>query len=187
MVFREQLEEMYKEMYKEAKEKNTTLGCIPLKLSEPNVYKIFKKCLATGMTKNKLSTKIFFQGLSGIKSTEILFDQEALSENAGVIKYMLGQIKAIHDHGTDPAAAMAADVPYVRLSEATISYTGEHWTTDNQYLYKLLYLGDALGYTSPVVQKHAKLCIHFMDVKPTLSPDDPNFKEWYNSLPVNRS
>ncbi|MCD8047451.1 MAG: hypothetical protein LUD80_02555 [Clostridiales bacterium] len=56
-------------------------------------------------------------------------------------------------------------------------YTGEVWTRNNGIIMEFLFLGNAIGLITPFDKRHNNAA--FVPTHPTLSPNDPNFPEWW--------
>ena len=81
----------------------------------------------------------------------------------------MGQLHSVHSKANSLA-----------FSEAIITYSKQLWTKDSMMVYNLLRLA-----ACPSVEAISPLSIKTRSaelksiVKPTLSPKDPNFAEWY--------
>ena len=142
-------------------------------LNEENVKNIFKYCMATTQTpKEHIGSYSFFSEKCQINIQKMPFDKTRLAEMENAINYMLGQLKSVHNK----------DV-LMPLYEGFKKYNGENWTSNRIALFSLYYLGVASSqlpefevstfsdknFISPI-NRQALL-------KPTLSPNDPNFKK----------
>ncbi len=142
-------------------------------LNEQNVQKLFAYCLANNSTPTENITKRnFFKENSQANIPDMAFDKTKISKILKTVCYLLGQLYPVHN-GT--ANMLATD--------GFKKYDGTNWTQNRLALFALYYLGDATetlpkfeyfpplkNYTSPI-DKYAHI------LKPTLSPNDPNFKK----------
>ena len=142
-------------------------------LNEQNVQQLFSYCLANNTTPSENIVKSnFFEDDSNFNTPVMNFDKAKVSQIAKKVCYMLGQLKALHVG----AANMLATDGFKKND-------GTNWTQNRVALFALYYLGDATetlpkfeyfpplkNYTSPI-DKYAHI------LKPTLSPNDPNFKK----------
>lgn len=79
------------------KNKKVIKSFTPIDLNEENVQTIFKRCLASDSTDEKQSSALF-RARYGFESTStpISFDRKKILENKDAIKYLYGQLHAIH-------------------------------------------------------------------------------------------
>lgn len=143
-------------------------------LNEENVKNIFKYCMATTRTpKENIHSYTFFGEKCEVNIQKMPFDKVRLQEMEGAINYMLGQLLPVH----------SKDI-LMPLYEAFRKYTDENWTVNRIALFSLYYLGVASSqlpefkpstfnkeeFISPINRQSL--------LKPTLSPNDPNFEKW---------
>lgn len=141
----------------------------PLDLNENTVQTIFNNCLATEKSTTIISSSLFKKEKGYEKpDTPITFSQESIKNNLQNIKYLLGQIESIHDGSLIMYSSTGAK-----------KYTGKNWTVNSASLMKLLHLGLASGLMSSFNAKGNFAELKY--IKPTLSPRDPNFIDWYDS------
>lgn len=79
------------------KNKKVIKSFTPIELNEENVQTIFKRCLAGDSTVEKQSSALF-RAQYGFEntSTPISFDRKKILDNKDTIKYLYGQLEAIH-------------------------------------------------------------------------------------------
>lgn len=142
-------------------------------LNEQNVQQLFAYCLATSSTPSENIVKSnFFEDTSTINTPDMNFDKTKVSQITNKLIYMLGQLKAVH---TRMASMLATD--------GFQKYDGTNWTQNKVALFALYYLGDVSSLLSkftyyPSLKNFASpLNLKSHLVKPTLSPNDPNFKK----------
>lgn len=146
-----------------------------LELNERNVQLIFQNSIAAPDTpKEECVYCILFSRLGGYSLEDedvICFSKGMISYYKKNIAYLLGQLKNAHTPSEDH---------FLSIQDAFIDYMGKRWTTDNAVLLELLYLGAApsINYIGPF-RKDISSTIFATDViKPTLSPNDPNYPAW---------
>lgn len=143
----------------------------PLDLNKGTVANIFNKCIYTSESKNHTAA-IFQQASLGYPkdSDPVFFDKDAIEANSDLINFILGQLKDAHNGP---------------LTESTVQslflkYTGEPWTKDGVTLLKLIHLALAnMSIAAFSAEKDRTLLLPC--VKPTLSPKDPEFEQWYEA------
>lgn len=151
-------------------------GFKPLELTEENVQAIFNRCLLKAESKEIARTALFsrIMGYSEEEELVVEFDKAALLENKKNIRYLYGQLSAVHT---------GKGLKY-RLATADFStnYQENVWHSSEGVLKMLLYLGlnNALALSSPFSKVDNDTTIIRKDIKPTLSPKDPNFPEWWD-------
>ena len=163
-----------------------------LDLNEGNVQSIFNRCLAKkgDFIDDCVQSRLFtvFGGYDpSLRETSLLFDREAMLANRKAIKYLLGQLKNVHINKVE-----------VLIKEAFQTYQDTYWGTKEGVIY-LLYLAAAecWDFITPLVSWQHR-ANHFLsqirqksvtendsflvgldEIKPTLSPKDPAFPEWW--------
>ena len=142
-------------------------------LNEENVKNIFKYCMATTRTpKENIHSYTFFGEKCEVNIQKMPFDKVRLQEMKGAISYMLGQLLPVH----------SKDV-VMYLHEGFRKYTDKNWTENRIALFSLYYLGVAAVELpefkpSPLNKEDFVSPINRSFLKPTLSPNDPNFEKW---------
>lgn len=147
----------------------------PIELNEGNVQAIFNRCLVNKNSKN-ISTTILFSEIMGYsKENEVVinFDKDILLENKSNIEYLYGQLNVIHTEANKRKR--------LSVNDFKTDYVGNVWSQSKSSLLELLYLGinsvSSLGY--PFSKVDGDTTIISRDIKPTLSPKDPNFPAWW--------
>jgi tetratricopeptide (TPR) repeat protein len=143
----------------------------PLELTEGNVQAFFNRCLATD--KDSIETvlrSILFQKNLGYDedSKPVFFNKEQVEKNKKNIFYMLGQLKSVHNND-----------PSLTPTESIYRYDNAQWTTDTVKMMELYHLGETSKGIHPFVKRSNTASINTLLVKPTLSPEDPNFPVWW--------
>ena len=141
-------------------------------LNEQNVQKLFAYCLANDQTDPQNIVKAnFFEITENVNIPTMKFDKTKLLQISRKLSYMLGQLKAFHI-GT---ASMI-------ITDGFQKYDGTNWTQNKVALFALYYLGTITAllpqftYYSSLNNFASPLNLNANLVKPTLSPNDPNFK-----------
>ena len=142
-------------------------------LNEQNVQRLFAYCLADNATPSENIIKSnFFEKDSGVDIPNMSFDKEKLVQQTEAICYLFGQLNSIHKGQSNMIA-----------TDGLKKYDGTNWTQNKVALFALYYLGGSITvlpkfrYFSPfnTFASHIGRRSHIL--KPTLSPNDPNFKE----------
>ncbi|MCD7734303.1 MAG: hypothetical protein LUH48_04080 [Clostridiales bacterium] len=140
---------------------------IVMDLNEENVQEIFERCLADENTTEKRVGLLFPQALGWNKEDDqtVYFDKAKIKKDEKSIHFLYGQV-----------ASWDQDA---RLTPKSVSkkYTGEVWTRNSGIIMEFLYLGNAIGIVTPF-NKETQYAAHIC-TDPTLSPNDPNFPEWW--------
>ena len=148
---------------------------VALDLNEINVQAIFERCLATSESKNETRAEMFYLslGYNEEDSTPITFDSDIISKNKKSIMYLYGQLDCVHT-GEYLSEWQSMD-DFAKI------YTGKAWTQNKGVLLEFLYLGSNLEapYISPFYKKFNDKARISSGIKPTLSPKDPSFPEWW--------
>ena len=145
-------------------------SCV-MDLNEGNVQAIFERCLAKEDSKEGILSE-FTSTIIGFKEDEVglvTFDKNEFFANKRKINYLFGQLQAVHTKSQ-------------RLSvlDFLMVYSGKKWTTDRITLMKLLYLGATEEQpTIDFFEPENFTTSIYPIVKPTLSPKDPAFPEWW--------
>ena len=142
-------------------------------LNEGIVQEIFNKCLANGKSENTTLATLFPTALGYDDSVEklIYFDSNTLLKNKKNIEYLFGQLHRVHN----PNGSFN-----MSINDYNTTYQNKHWTDDKVALLKLLYLGvcSKTNCIHPFVAK-TNTSVISPELKPTLSPEDPNFPAWW--------
>ena len=147
----------------------------PLELNEGNVQAIFDRCLATSESKNETWAEMFYLSL-GYKeedSTPITFDSDIISKNKKSIMYLYGQLDCVH------TGKYLSE--WISVTDFAKTYTGEKWTQKAGILLEMLYLAsnEDIAIIVPFEKKKNDSTLIHPSIKPTLSPKDPEFPEWW--------
>lgn len=150
------------------KNKKIVKSFTPIDLNEENVETIFQRCLATASTTEKQSSALF-RAQYGFENTSapISFDRKKILENKEAIKYLYGQLQTIHSGNFTFAP-----------SDLVKKYSSLSWTNNKGILMEFLHLGNSIALYNPF-QADSKTTNFIQKIKPTLSPKDPKFAEWY--------
>lgn len=107
-------------------------------------------------------------------SSFVLFDKQKLLKNHITINYLYGQLYSIHH--------LAPKVDPKLLAK---KYNEEYWTQNGGVLTELLHLGYSAGLFTPIVKDNNGITTTLSNtILPTLSPNDPNFPEWWEKHKV---
>ena len=141
----------------------------PTNLNEQNINKLFKQCLATTQTQKPLRC-VLFQKEKGFPqdSRPIFFDGDIINAAIPAIKYVLGQLKAVHQKE-----------PSITTTSVKTTYQNIDWTSNKNLVIALLHLATAANLISPIDAKTANMDF-IKEIFPTLSTKDPNFDNWVN-------
>ncbi|MCD7802256.1 MAG: hypothetical protein LUH09_05035 [Clostridiales bacterium] len=141
-------------------------------LNEENVQEIFERCLADTNTTEKLGVCLFSRALGYSEKEEdwVYFDKNKIKEENLSIRYLYGQLYAVHHllQGGDNT---------LTPNSVTKKYTGELWSRNSEILAEFLYLGRIGSIVSPFAKESGR--VFFVTSSDTLSPNDPNFPEWW--------
>lgn len=150
-------------------------SCI-VDLNEGEVQSIYNRCLATEEEKKSFDKRIILQilqpDLTKRESEEVILSSQQVDKNNLIIKFLLGQIKNIHENNSA-----------IGLQEGFIKYDNTVWTKDYDTLFKLYCLSQSCGwlseFTSLPTNSSIISAIKASNCTPTLSPKDPNFTAWW--------
>ncbi|WP_130849182.1 hypothetical protein [Intestinimonas timonensis] len=152
---------------KKAKEKENQF--FPIDLNEGNVQAIFNRCLAKEGEATTYA-QVLQKALSGKDSDLVRFSKIRIAQNSKNISYLLGQLDGAHKKEG-----------LMLLEYGIMNYNGKKWTTSADNLLKLYELGMVnINLTPFSLQEDGEsLVTDISSIKPTLSPKDPNFPEWW--------
>ena len=143
-----------------------------LDLNEQNVQRLFAYCLANDQTDPKNVVKAnFFERPEIVNIPTMKFDKTRLFQLSNTISYLLGQLYSVHNGKSNMVA-----------TDGCKKYDGNDWTHNKAALFALYYLGTASASLPQFIylealKNFASPISDFKDIlKPTLSPNDPNFK-----------
>ena len=140
----------------------------PLGLSEGNVQAIFNRCLATQDTpKDRIIQAKIVSGKLFIGDIVQSFDKNAIQANRRSIEYLYGQLNCVR-----------TEAPALTAMDPDFPYSGEFRPLGSETGIKFILLGTAAGVIETFNMK--KDTARFLkQVRPTLSPKDPNFLAWW--------
>ncbi|MGM9662594.1 MAG: hypothetical protein ACI3WR_05825 [Oscillospiraceae bacterium] len=144
----------------------------PLELNEGNVQAIFNRCLATEDTPNSdVQLSILFKKIMGYDkdSDPMAFCKSKIEQNKKNILYLLGQLDSVHRGSR-----------IITAKESIFRYDGKQWATNNAVIGELYHLAEAADGIAPFV-KQSNRAMTEPEVKPTLSPKDPDFPAWWEA------
>ncbi|MBQ8604196.1 MAG: hypothetical protein IJ410_05070 [Oscillospiraceae bacterium] len=160
---------------KQAQQESNEKSFHPTDLNEGNVQAIFNRCLRKAESK-EIARAALFSRIMGYSEEEELvvdFDENALLKNERNIRYLYGQLSAVHTgKGLKNRLSMA---------DFSTNYQGSVWNLTEAAVKELLYLGcnKAVALSYPFSKAENDTTVISKDIKPTLSPKDPNFPEWW--------
>ena len=161
-------------IFAEAKAKSPRYPAYVANLDEGTVQAIFERCLIRVNSKRKSEASLFPVVAGYIKNPEKLieFDAEELLINKKVIEYLYGQLQEVHT--SNPKK-------FLTIDDYNTTYQGTNWTKDKATLLKFLYLGvsDEVRFIFPFSAVRNNVSFITGERKPTLSPKDPAFPEWW--------
>ena len=146
-----------------------------IELNERNVQVLYNKCIVTPDTpREERVGSVLFSRISGYSEEEediVFFSKDTILYYKRDIAYLLGQLKRAHAPSSPSR---------LTIQDAFIDYTGKQWTHNNTILLVLLYLSAAegIGYISPFFKSKGSAIFATNVIKPTLSPNDPNYPAW---------
>lgn len=141
-------------------------------LNEGNVQAVFNRCLAKEgvpvLTSNLFPTILGNHQKVGYGAYD--FDKNAILTNKANIQYLFGQLHSVHTK---------KDI--LTIEDFLENYLGKRWTTERATLLELLYLGKCseIDLINPFNARKNNTTRFMNMIKPTLSPKDPNFPEWW--------
>lgn len=142
----------------------------PLDLNSENVSNLATLCAADQSSKSVYPISLQLKEFGFPKDSKALyFDVTRLKENIPNIFYLLGQLDVIH-----------RNFHALPLKDSLIKYDKSYWSTDKSSPIVLLHLGIAAKAMNHPDAK-TKSCILSPEIIPTLSPNDPNFEQWYEA------
>lgn len=146
---------------------------VPLELSESNVQVIYNRCITTYFDSNETTKRILFSETFGYEKNAIpkAFHRNKLIQSKFIIRYLYGQLLDIHNNYNT--------VHRLSIQSATKIYTDKIWTTNPEVLMQFLYLGSASNILGPFESEKNNAALINSTLKPTLSPNDPHFSDWW--------
>ena len=146
----------------------------PIELTEGNVQAIFNRCSPEEDSKDFAYATLFpiTRGWEIEDAVQIQFDNAKLLKDKKAIQYLFGQLQEVHTY------SKTSKKQDVAIDDYNTTYSETNWTRDKETLLKFLYLGVASLCCSPFFAE-TKTSLISPAVKPTLSPKDPTFPEWW--------
>ena len=148
-------------------------------LNEENVRSIFSDCIATEQTPvdDIISTSFIASDIQ-TPIPSIQLSRSTVNQNYLKLLYLTGQLDNVHRENFT-----------FRINDGFKKYDGSYWTQDKMAVFSLYYLScvtNALPYfkPSPTLKTFVSDLGENVLLKPTLSPNDPNFEEWAKSHTV---
>ena len=132
-----------------------------LSLNAENVNRICNDCLTSDSTNFADSLQLYKNN----PNHTIHFDSIKVSDYYDTITYLIGQLADIHQNKSE-----------ISLKSSIVRYDKKPWTKDMETLIHFYYLGMASDMFSPI--DDVTKTIEVTTILPTLSPNDPNFKQW---------
>ena len=149
---------------------------IPLELNEANVQAIFNRCLATVESTEIVSVSPFptITGYSAIGNKIVDFDEGELLAHKRSMEYLFGQLQIVHK---------GAFRCKHKLEDFFTDYCGKQWTDDQKYIMEFIYLSitPQIWLMRPFSQRDDDTTSIKDDIRPTLSPKDPDFPAWWEA------
>ena len=149
-------------------------GFSPIELSEGNVQAIFNRCPASDETPiaDRTASILFYDWTKPLDQQDTMpFSKSALDKNLKNIRYLFGQLEIMRTHKENPIIIIPKDIQR--------RYDGELWTGGRATVVRLLYLGNMSSLLGNFDVPKPKPTTALFKVAPTLSPNDPNFPEWW--------
>lgn len=169
-------------------------GFRPIDLNEGNVQAIFNRCLATDNTTEHIKSELYHKEWDYLKDSDlteelteelneklwytgsdhlIIFDKKALLNNLKNIRYLYGQLIAVH-----------RDTNSIHTDEDSNSsvmknYQGKIWTIKKSTLLQFFHLG--VGSNTIYWFTRSGDSGFKYKIPATLSPKDPNFPAWWEA------
>ena len=143
----------------------------PLDLNEGNVQAIFNRCVASSDEPvEDVALSQLFQKVYGYAedSKPIFFNKKRVALDKKSIFYLLGQLRSTHNGDRHMCA-----------KENIYRYDGSQWTADTVKLMELYHLAETTDGIDPFIAENNSALLNIFLVKPTLSPKDPAFPEWW--------
>lgn len=161
-------------------------------LTEANVQAIFNRCLATDNTTEHVKSLLYHKEWDYLKDSDlteelteelneklwytgsdhlILFDKKALLDNLKSIRYLYGQLIAVHWDTNSIHTDEDSDSPVMK------NYQGKIWTMNKGVLLQFFHLGVGSNTIDSFTRRGNSGFKYKIPV--TLSPKDPNFPAWW--------
>lgn len=163
------------ELFESLAKKQPSYVC---ELNEATVQELFLRCIATKETKSYLKS-VLYQKEFGYEqdSPAILFDKDKILENLKSVLYLYGQLMTTHRHSNTISTSPE------NVHNSTINYKGEKWTDKDGILKQFFHLGVVCNIIYPFSPR-GNSGFKFVNILPTLSPNDADFDEWWETHKV---
>ena len=169
-----------------------TEGFHPIDLNEDNVQAIFNRCLATDSTTEHIKSVLYHKEWDYLTDSDlteelmeelneklwytgrdhlILFDKKALLDNLKNIRYLYGQLIAVHQDTNSIHTVEDSD------SSVMKNYQGKIWTMNKGTLLQFFHLGVGSN-TIYSFTRRGNSGFKYK-IPATLSPKDPAFPAWW--------
>ena len=102
-------------------------GFTGIDLNDSNVQGLFNECLPTSETQEYVKSVLLLKDMYSKGSKGIFFDNKRLLNNLGKIRYLFGQLIAVHNN----ADTITLD-PHSKY-RVTEKYDGSYWNDDKRY------------------------------------------------------
>ena len=167
-------------------------GFRPIDLNEDNVRAIFERCLAGDSTTEYIKSVLYHKERDYLTDSDlteeltkelneklwytgsdhlILFDKNALLDNLKNIRYLYGQLIAVHRDTNSIHTDEDSD------SSVMKNYQSKIWTMNKGTLLQFFHLGVGSNTIAPFTLSGNSGFKH--KITPTLSPKDPEFPAWW--------
>lgn len=144
----------------------------PVEMNKENFDILFQACIADEHDEHAdVYTADLFMGEN--KSGNVIrFSKHKLDAHKKTFDYLIGQFSLIHNPET---------MKMYSLSKGNVLYTGENFTINVYRQFALLNMALYFKVCSPIIVVDDEYLFHSSaaDIKPTLSPNDPSFEDWW--------
>lgn len=144
-----------------------------LDLNEENVKRVLMLCKATPDTvQDNIMLGNFLAKDAPVQVPDVKFNRETIYSMRPAISYLVGQLAGVNTKKIN-----------ITLQDGFKKYDGTNWTSNKSILFALYYLGCSSSVLpffihSRITKNIECPLIKKPDLKPTLSPKDPNFEKW---------
>lgn len=144
-------------------------------LNEVTVQELFLRCIATKDTTDYLKSILYQKEFGHAEdSNQILFDKKYILENLKKIRYLYGQLLTTHGHSNTISTSKEND------HNSMTNYKGEIWTDKQGIIMQFFHLG-VVSETIYPFSPRGNSGFKDVNIQPTLSPNDPDFAEWWEA------
>ena len=145
---------------------------IPEIFDESTIQTLFNNCLATAETsfEDTLIYSLFTQKNGFDSDTKpISYSKLNIAKHKKAIRYLLGQVANTHTRELN-----------IKITDLAKLYTGKQWTDNSGVLTEFAILCAISRSIYPFEREGNDACTIIQQIiKPTLSPEDPNFEAWW--------